>query len=131
MTLFWKAAAGALITVILGLVLGKQSKDLGLILTMAACSMVCILALTYLEPVLEFLRELEAFSDLQNDMLGILLKAAGIGLVSEIAALICTDGGNASLGKALQMLGMGVILCLSLPIMRTMLELISKILREV
>ena len=130
MALFWKAAAGTLITVILGLVLGKQGKDMGLMLTMAACAMVCILALTYLEPVLEFLRELESLSSLQTDMLGILMKAAGIGLVAEIASLICTDAGNASLGKTLQLLATGVILCLSLPILRTMLELIRKILGE-
>lgn len=130
MALFWKAAAGTLITVILGLVLGKQGKDMGLMLTMAACAMVCILALTYLEPVLEFLRELEYLSSLQTDMLGILMKAAGIGLVAEIASLICTDAGNASLGKTLQLLATGVILCLSLPILRTMLELIRKILGE-
>ena len=130
MALFWRAAAGTLITVILGLVLGKQGKDMGLMLTMAACAMVCILALTYLEPVLEFLRELEYLSSLQTDMLGILMKAAGIGLVAEIASLICTDAGNASLGKTLQLLATGVILCLSLPILRTMLELIRKILGE-
>lgn len=63
-------------------------------------------------------------------MLGILLKAVGIGLVSEIAGLVCTDAGNGSLGKALQMLGSAVILYLSLPIFTAILELIREILRE-
>ena len=83
-----------------------------------------------LEPVLDFLRELETLGDLQGDMLGILLKAVGIGLVSEIAGLVCTDAGNGSLGKTLQMLGSAVILYLSLPIFTAMLELIREILRE-
>ena len=83
-----------------------------------------------LEPVLDFLRELETLGDLQGDMLGILLKAVGIGLVSEIAGLVCTDAGNGSLGKTLQMLGSVVILYLSLPIFTAMLELIREILRE-
>lgn len=129
MVLFWKAAAGALITVVLGLALGK-SRDISMMLSLAACTMISILALTYLEPLLEFLRELETISQLQGDMLSILLKSAGIGLVAEIAAVICADAGNASLGKSLQFLGTGVILCLSLPILRTMLELIQKILGE-
>lgn len=129
MVLFWKAAAGALITVVLGLALGK-SRDFSMLLSLAACTMISILALTYLEPILEFLRELESISQLQGDMLSILLKSAGIGLVAEIAAVICADAGNASLGKTLQFLGTGVILCLSLPILRTMLELIQKILGE-
>lgn len=130
MVLFWKAAAGALITVVLGLALGK-SRDFSMLLSLAACTMISILALTYLEPILEFIRELEGIRQLQGDMLSILLKAAGIGLVAEIAAVICADAGNASLGKSLQLLGTGVILCLSLPILRTMLDLIQMILGEI
>ena len=132
MSLFWKAAAAVLLAVVLGLSLGKQ-KDIGVLLTMAVCcmvAMVAMIAISYLEPVLDFLRELETLGDLQGDMLGILLKAVGIGLVSEIAGLVCTDAGNGSLGKTLQMLGSAVILYLSLPIFTAMLELIREILRE-
>ena len=125
MSLFWKAAAAVLLAVVLGLSLGKQ-KDIGVLLTMAVCCMVAMIAISYLEPVLDFLRELETL----GDMLGILLKAVGIGLVSEIAGLVCTDAGNGSLGKTLQMLGSAVILYLSLPIFTAMLELIREILRE-
>ena len=123
MSLFWKAAAAVLLAVVLGLSLGKQ-KDIGVLLTMAVCCMVAMIAISYLEPVLDFLRELETLGDLQGDMLGILLKAVGIGLVSEIAGLVCTDAGNGSLGKT------AVILYLSLPIFTAMLELIREILRE-
>ena len=121
--------AWVLLAVVLGLSLGKQ-KDIGVLLTMAVCCMVAMIAISYLEPVLDFLRELDTLGDLQGDMLGILLKAVGIGLVSEIAGLVCTDAGNGSLGKTLQMLGSAVILYLSLPIFTAMLELIREILRE-
>ncbi len=131
MALFWKATAGVLIAVILALFLGQNRKDMALMLSMAVCCMACILALIYLEPVMEFLRELESLGDLQGDMLGILLKAVGIGMVAEIAALICTDAGQSSLGKSIQLLGSIVILCLSLPILRSMLELVQKILGEI
>lgn len=131
MGIFWKAAAAALITVVLGLALGKQEKDISAILTMAVCSMVTVAAFTYLEPVLDFLRELEAIGDLQADFLGILLKALGIGLVAEIAGMVCMDAGNGSLGKTVQMLGGAVILYLSLPVFRALLELIRQILGEV
>ena len=131
MTLFWKAAAGALVTVVLGLALGKQEKDISLLLTMAVCAMVAVIAISYLEPMLDFLRRLEALGDLQGDMLGILMKAMGTGLVSEIAGMICTDAGNAALGKAMQMLGSAAILYLSLPIFTALMDLIQQILGEV
>ena len=131
MELFFKAAAGALITAILTLVLSKQEKDMGLMLTMAGCTMVLVLLASYLEPVLDFLKELQSIGDLNGDMLAVLLKAVGIGLVSEIAGLVCTDAGNASLGKSLQLLGSAVILWLSVPVFQMLLELIRQILGDV
>ena len=92
--------------------------------------MVVMIAFSYLEPVLDFLRELEAIGDLQADMLGILLKAVGIGIVAEIAGMICCDAGNASLGKTVQLLGSAVILYLSIPVFSALLELIQTILGE-
>ncbi len=131
MELFWKASAGVLIAVILQLALGKQQKDMGTLLVVAVCCMVSIIGFSYLEPVLDLLRELEVLGDLQGDLLGILLKALGIGLVAEVAGMVCCDAGNASLGKTIQLLGSTVILYLSVPIFRSLLELIQRILGEV
>ena len=128
---FWKATAAVLMAVILGLALEKQGKDFSVILTLAVCGMAVSAAFLYLEPVLDFLWELEAMADLREDMLGILLKAVGIGLVAELASVICTDGGNASLGKQMQLLGSAVILYISLPVFRSLLQLIQRILGEV
>ena len=117
-----------MIAVVLGLALSKQQKDIGTMLTMAVCCMISGVALVYLEPVLEFLRELEGLGELQGDILGILLKGVGIGLVAEMAAMVCSDAGNASLGKTLQFLGGTVILYLSIPVFRSFLDVIREIL---
>lgn len=127
---FWKTAAAVLLAVILGLTVGKQEKDLSILLTMAVCCMVAAIAVSYLEPVLDLLRELESIGELQGGLLGILLKAVGIALVAELAGMICSDAGNGSLGKTLQMLGSAVILYLSIPIFDALLTLIRDILGE-
>ena len=131
MELFWKCVAGVLIAAILGPVLGQQEKGISVMLSVAVCAMGAVILLSYLEPVLDFLWELEAMADLREDMLGILLKAVGIGLVAELASVICSDGGNASLGKQMQLLGSAVILYISLPVFRSLLQLIQRILGEV
>ena len=128
MELFWKGIAAALIGAILALVLSKQEKDLSLLLTMAGCTLILMLVLGFLEPVLEFLRELQELGDLNADMLVLLLKAVGIGMIAEIAGLICTDAGNASLGKTVQFLGTSAVLWLSLPVLRMLLDLVKSIL---
>ena len=124
---FFQAAAAVLIAVIIGLVLSKQGRDWTIILTALVSCMVLSVAAAYLEPILDFVGQLKAVSNLDGDILVIILKAVGIGLVAEIAALICQDGGNAALGKGIQILASVVILWLALPLMQGLLELVQKI----
>ena len=131
MTAYWQGAAAVLLTVILVLELGRQGKDAGLLLSLAVCCMVCVLALSYLRPVVEFIHQLQSIGQLDSAMLEILLKAAGIGLIGEIASLICADAGNAALGKALLLLSAAVILWLAIPLLTQLIELLQQILGEV
>lgn len=130
MVLFWKTAAGILIAVVLVLAVGKQEKDIALLLTMAVTIIAALAAFTYLEPVLDFLYRLEQLGDLQSGVLGTLLKITGISLVTELAGMICRDSGNSALAQGMQLLGSSVILSLSLPILETLLNLIQMIMGE-
>lgn len=131
MTAFWQGAAAVLLAVVLGLALGKQGKEASLLLTLAVCCMVGCLAMTYLNPVVDFIQRLQEVAQLDGGMLEILLKAVGIGMIGEISSLICADSGNAALGKALQLLSAAVILWLSIPLLSQLLELLQDILGEV
>ena len=131
MTLFVQACAGALLAVILILMLGSRGKEIGNLLSLAVCCMVAIVAVGYLKPVIEFVGQLENIGDLNGSMVGTLLKIVGIGAVSEIAALVCADAGNASLGKTVELLGTAVILWLSIPLFTALIELIQRILGEI
>ena len=131
MDLFYKITAAALVTTVLTLVVRREEKDFALLLTMAGCAMAGMVLLTFLDPVLSFLSTLQTLGDLSGDMLLILMKAVGVGLVAEIAGMVCADGGNASLGKVIQLVGSAVILWLSLPIFQMLMDLMIRILGEV
>ena len=128
MTQFWQGAALVLLTVILALALGKQGKETALLITLAACCMVCCLAISYLKPVIDFIEKLRIIGSLDGESLQIMLKAVGIGLTGQIASMVCADSGNTALGKALQILTAAVIMWLSLPLMTRLLELVEDIL---
>ena len=130
MELFFKTAGGVLVSLILILTVGRQEKDMAMVVTMVVCCGIYIVALRFLEPVILFLRQLEELSGLHDGMLGILLKIMGIGLVGELAGLLCQDGGVGALGKGIQFLAGVVILSQSLPIFETLLDLIQGILGE-
>ena len=130
MTLFLQITGALLLAVILVLVLKNNGKEIGAVLAIGMCSMVAIGTLTYLRPVLEFMRTLESIGGLDKSMVEILLKVTGIGMITEIAALVCKDTGNESMGKSLHLLGSAVILYLSVPMFSALIELFQKILGE-
>ena len=129
MTVFLQTCAAILLAVIILMMLGN-SKEIGMILQLAVCCMAAAVGLSYLSPVIDFLGTLQMIGSLDGDLVEILLKAAGVGIVSEIAALVCTDAGNTSLGKVVQLLGTAVILWLSLPLLTALTELLQSILGE-
>ena len=131
MDIFFQATAAVLLTVILYLTLNGQNKELALLLTLAVCCLVIIVAGRFIQPVVVFLEELQKAGQLDNSYLSVLLKVVGIAFLTEVASLVCTDAGNGTLGKSLQMLGTCVILWLSIPLLDALLALIQDILGEV
>lgn len=131
MSAFFQTVSGCLIAVVLSIVLSRQGKDMTLLLGIAVCCMVLCIALRYLEPVIEFIQKLRQIGELDNQMLTVMLKAVGIGVVAEIAGLICTDAGSGAIGKTIQIMASAVILSLSVPLMTSLIELIQKIVGEV
>ena len=130
MEIFWKITGTVLLSLVLGMTVDKQERDIGLVLSMLMCCLGAIGAVSCLEPVLNFFRELQAASDFPAGLLTCLVKAAGIGLVAEIAAAICTDAGKGALGKILQMLGSAAVLTLSLPLFRELMRILKEMVRD-
>lgn len=128
MNVIIKATAVVLVTLVVYLLLLKQGKDFSLLLSVAVCAMVAVAALQYLEPIFDFFDSLQLSGSLDEDALELVLKTVGIGLLVEVSALICTDCGNAAMGKVLQILGSIVILSLSLPLFTSLMELVEEIL---
>lgn len=126
MSEFWKTTSVILLAVILSLSVGKQERDIATVLSVAACCIAATAAVTYLEPVLDFLWETQQLCNLPEGLVGVLFKAVGIALVAELSATVCADAGNASLGKILQILGSAVVLSLAVPMFRTLMTLIKE-----
>lgn len=123
---FWKTTALVLLTVILSLSLDKTERDISAVMGIVALCVAACAAVTILNPVLNYLVELQRLFHLPDGLISILLKAVGIALVAELSATICADAGNASLGKMLQILGGAAVLTLSVPMFRTLMTIIKE-----
>ena len=124
---YFKAVGASLVAVILILVLRRDGREIGQLLSVLACVLVAIVALSYFRPIADFIQTLKRVGNLNGEMVGILLKVVGISVTAEVATLICDDSGNSALGKTLQLLATAVILCLSVPLLNQLLGLIEGI----
>ena len=126
MSEFWKTTSIVLLTVILGLAVGKTERDISAVLSLVAACIAAGVAVTILEPVLNYLWELQRLCDLPEGLVSVLLKAVGIALVAELSCAVCTDAGNALLGRMLLILGGAVVVALSVPMFRTLMTIIKE-----
>lgn len=122
-----KAISICLIAVVLWITLSSYNKNAALLLSLCVCCGILIPAYDYLSPVLRFFDELQKGSGWDEAAMQTVVRAAGIGMLSELAALICTDAGNASIAKAIRTLATACIMWLSLPMFRTLMELVESI----
>lgn len=127
---FFRAVALVLLAVILVLILRGSSKGIGELLSLLVCCMVAAASIGYIEPVVSFVRSIQALSGLDSQLIKALLKVVGISVTAEIASLICDDAGNSAMGKALQFMATAVIICISLPMLTSLLQLIEGILKR-
>ena len=126
MSLFWQTVGCVLIAVILWALLSSRSKDMAVLLTLAVCCMVLAGAVSFLKPVVELIHSLQETAQLDEDLLQAVLKAVAIGLIGELAGLICADAGNGALGRAVEILTAGAVLWLSVPLITSLMELIAQ-----
>ena len=131
MEILLKGSAFALTVTVLYEMVAGRNKETGVLLAALGSAMILLLAVSYIEPVIAFIKRLQAIGNLNYEMLGILIKCVGIGVLAEISVLVCNDMGNTSVGKSLQILAAALILWISLPLLNSLLDLVEEILGEI
>ena len=125
---FLKVTAGIYIALFMYLILNKQCKDFSILLSIAVCCVILAVAAKYLEPLINFIEDLKQFIKIDTQILKIMSNSVGIGLLTEITCTICTDAGNSSFGKVLEILASIIILYLSIPLFTDLMEIVEDIL---
>lgn len=126
MEIFLKAAAIALVTVVLTALLKKQSKELALLLTLAACMLIGVFLVQLAEPLVDFLSKLRNLAGLDKSLMTPLLKTIGIGLLTQISANVCNDAGESAIAKLIEICGGVLALYVGLPLLEAVLDLMEQ-----
>ena len=117
--------------IILWIFLCKENKSISVLLSLAVCAVVLTAGITFLQPVLDFVEEIRLIGNIDSDLLKIMLKVIGIGLLAEFSTLICKDAGNEAMGKSIQIIAVIFIMRISIPVFEIMLTLLDEILGSI
>ena len=130
MDILLKGSAFALTVIVLYQMLSGRNKEIGTLLVVVGSSVILVMAIMYMSPIFQFFEMLQTIGNLNHEVLSILFKSVAIGFLTEISVLVCNDMGNTSVGKTLQILSTVLILRLALPLLNSLLDLISGIMGE-
>lgn len=119
-----QAAALGIIGVVLIALLRHRSGELALLLSLGVCVLIGLLLVTLAEPVVDFFTELQDIAGLDNRIMAPMLKTIGIGMITQIASNICSDGGESAVARMIELCGAVLALCVAIPLMQAVLDLI-------
>ena len=111
-----------LVAVILAVQLKTVKAEYGVYLVLGAGLVIFFYGLSKLETVLENLKQIQSYIQIDTMYLGTMMKMIGITYIAEFASGICKDAGYSSLGGQIEIFGKLSILAVSMPILSALME---------
>ncbi len=122
------AAALCIIGAATAALLKQYCREHALFTSLAVCVIAVTAVLYSIQPVIDKLEQLFEQTSLDSSYLTVLLKAIGICYITGIAADICRDSGEQALASAAELWGRVSLLVLALPLIDSLLSLITGVL---
>ena len=111
-----------LVAVILAVQLKTVKAEYGVYLVLGAGLVIFFYGLSKLETVLETLKQIQSYIQIDTMYLGTMMKMIGITYIAEFASGICKDAGYSSLGGQIEIFGKLSILAVTMPILLALME---------
>ena len=115
----------ALVTTFAVLILRPSKPEIAALVGTAGGIVVLLMFVDALSGVVANMTKIVDRTGIKSDVFTALLKIVGIGYLTEFAAGICSDAGNAGMGQKVILAGKVLILVLALPIVNNLIEIIA------
>ena len=119
-----KTAAVCLPAALFAAVLKKDNPVMSLLIAVAAGCVILYSSLGAVTDVADFLRDVADETGVSQTILGVLLKIVGIAIMARLSSDLCRDAGLTTAATAAELAGSTAALYISLPVMRTVLQMI-------
>ncbi len=123
-----KVAAAAVAAALCAVVVRKQSPEIALALGVGACALIVLYCSGALTAVMELADKLAETGGLSAQVVEPVMKAAGIAIVTRLAADFCKDAQEGGLASAVELAGTALALAAVLPLMSAVLDVLTRLL---
>lgn len=120
-----KAAAIGVCAALIALQFKGGKTEYGIYVSIAAGILLGTGIIGKLSTVLDTVKEIGSFLQIEGSYLGVLLKMLGITYVAEFASNICKDSGCQTIAAQIQLFGKITVLALGMPVLLTLLRTIE------
>ena len=103
----------------------REETEYGIYVSIAAGILLGAGIIGKLGTVLDTVKEIGSFLQIEGSYLGVLLKMLGITYVAEFASNICKDSGCQTIAAQIQLFGKITVLALGMPVLLTLLRTIE------
>lgn len=122
-----QAALFGIIASIAAMKIKSIRPEIGLAIGLVSSLILAMYGLKEMKQILDVFETIRSYSGISKSYFQILLKLIGISFLCEFASNICKDSGQATIGKQIEFIGKLSILVVSIPIFRTLLETVQKL----
>ena len=123
-----KVAAAAVAAALCAVVVRKQLPEMALALGVGACALIMLYCSGALAAVVELADKLAQTGGVSARVVEPVIKAAGIAIVTRLAADFCKDAQEGGLASAVELAGTALALAAALPLVSAVLDVLTRLL---
>ena len=123
----FKLVGFCIFAIVMIIILKEQRPEMSLILTIFTCVCLMLFAMSKMSFIIDMLNSLVDASGMNTDFLQIILKITAIAYIVEFGKNICVDSGQTAIASRLEMAGKVIILTLSIPLISSLVNLVSNL----
>ncbi len=116
-----------IVSVVIIIVLRVQKPEIAVQISIITGLVIFFLLVSKLSAVLDMLQTFSDKANIDSAYFTTVLKIIGIAYVAEFGAEVCRDAGESSIASKIELAGKVIIVVLAVPIITSLLELITRI----
>lgn len=121
-----KLTSAVMISVLIIVLLEKPAPVNALLLSIAVTVLIALVSISFLEPVLSFLRRLEQICGVSTVYTGLMIKCLLISLVSRLGVSFCKDAGRGGMASMLELSGILASAWTAIPLLEAFLSMLEE-----